>query len=932
MNAMSRTAYFARSVTLIVITIAVNIVLGHFVQNTLQWPLFLDSIGTILVGALLGPLAGAATGVATNIVWGEWLGSQSALPYAITAAFIGWAAGYAVSRGAFERLWTVILSGLLVGVGAALISAPITAYVFGGITGAGTDYLNAYLATTSSNVLQAATIQGFISDPVDKIISFLIAWFAWKSLRSYFQPPSRRGTRPFESLEGYSVALAISLLAVLLSFVFLPAFGGSIFSIFYLAVLISAWRGGLGPALFTMVVGAFANIFLLISPYYDAGVSLEDWLRVGIFVIVSLAIAVIANQLEKSKRALQRALQAERESRARIRAVTDGVNEALVLVSSEQRVLDINRRFVELFGVPAERLAGQHLEDTRTLFDQVFAGADELYELTLASSADTERDYTRLVTQNWPQVRELQLYTTPIRDDKGYLGRLFVFRDVTHEREVDRMKTEFVSLVSHELRTPLTSIKGFTEMVLDGDAGEINEEVEEFLGIVYNNAERLVALVNDLLDISRIESGRIQLKLEPVDLNEIVQAVSATMQQKITEKEQTLSVDIAPGAAQVLGDKDKLVQVLTNYVSNAYKYTQAGGDIRIDISKQDDFAHIAVIDNGFGISPEDQKQLFTRFYRVDNSMTREVGGTGLGLSIVKQIIELQGGEVGVESAPGEGSTFSFTVPLASTAVAEVPPEGVAPTVEQSHEPPSGSILVVEDDIDISRLIAHHLQQAGYQVHTAHTAEDALVYLEQSLPDLITLDIDLPGMAGDAFAARLKSDPATQDIPILVLSVLYDDPASVQFGAYALPKPIEQEELLATVGEMLQGSSKGPVLVIDDDADVRKLLKSALEKRGFVVEMAGDGETGLAQVAEQRPGLILLDMIMPGTDGFAVLRALKEDPTTAAIPVIAMTGSPDLKTTARARVLALGASDFIAKPFDMNMLVEEIKIFINTPEV
>jgi signal transduction histidine kinase len=238
-----------------------------------------------------------------------------------------------------------------------------------------------------------------------------------------------------------------------------------------------------------------------------------------------------------------------------------------------------------------------------------------------------------------------------------------VFRDVTHEREVDRMKTEFVSLASHELRTPLTAIKGFTEMVLDGDAGEINEEVAEYLGIVHSNAERLVALVNDLLDLSRIESGRIQLKSEPVDLSEVVKTVVVTMQPKVQEKGQSLAVSVDPAAVSVVGDKDKLIQVLTNYISNAHKYTQEEGAIRLDVTQQGSFVHVAVADNGHGIAPEDQARLFTRFYRVDNAMTKEVGGTGLGLSIVKQLIELQGGQVGVQSALGAGSTFWFTAPL-----------------------------------------------------------------------------------------------------------------------------------------------------------------------------------------------------------------------------------------------------------------------------
>ena len=445
------TPHLIRSVLLVIAAIIGNIALGHLAQFVLQWPLYLDSISTILVGALLGPLAGAATGALSNIIWYVWLGDQSILHYTITAAFIGWAAGFAVSRGGFDRFGRVALSGLLVGIGAALISAPITAYVFGNITGSGTDYLTRYLSTTGANLLQAATIQEFISDPVDKIISFVLAWLLWMPLRRFFLPPSERGTRLFESLQGYSLAVAISLLSLLISFIFLPAFERGTFAIFYVAVLISAWRGGFGPALVTTAVGAFANILFLVSPYYNVSITAQYWLRVAVFVFVSVLIALIAYQLEMSKRDLERSLKMERESRARIRAITDGVNEALVLVSPSGYVMDANQHFVDMFGVPLERFIGQNLQDTRTLFDQIFQDAGELYEMTLTSITDTSQKHSRLVTQNWPQKRELQLYSTPVDDDGGFLGRLFVFRDVTHEREVDRMKTEFVSLVSHEL-------------------------------------------------------------------------------------------------------------------------------------------------------------------------------------------------------------------------------------------------------------------------------------------------------------------------------------------------------------------------------------------------------------------------------------------------------------------------------------------------
>jgi PAS domain S-box-containing protein len=927
-NDKSRITYLGRSIILVLAAIILNIALGHWVRFTMEWPLYLDSIGTILVGALLGPLPGAATGAISNVIWYGLSGDIAVLPYAIVAAFIGWAAGFAASYKAFERFPTAVLAGLLVGFGAAILAAPITAYVFGGATGGGGDYLTSYLAAAGANLLQAATIQGFLSDPLDKMISFAIAWVGWRLLHPYYQPLTRSTIRIFESLQGYSLAVLVNLLALLLCLVFLPAFGRDIFSVFFIAVLLVAYRSGLGPALLTVSIGALAQLLLLQSPYYKVGVTAQDWLRVVIFVIVSVAIAVIADQLDKSRRDLQRSLQAERESQARIRAITDSVNEALIFISLDRYILAANKRFQELFGVPVEQITGQRLEDSGTLFDQVFSEARELYELFLASSANTTQDYDRFVVQNWPQARELQLYSTPVRDEQGFLGRLFVFRDVTHEREVDRMKTEFVSLVSHELRTPLTSIKGYTELVLDGDAGEINEEAQEYLGIVFNNAERLVALVNDLLDLSRIESGRIQIKSEPVDLNDIVQIVVVSLQQKIKEKGQSLAVDIDPQATQVVGDRDKLVQALTNYVSNAYKYTPAGGDIRLVVSKQGNFARTSVRDTGYGISSEDQARLFTRFYRVDNSMTREIGGTGLGLSIVKQLIELQGGEIFVESALGKGSTFSFTVPL-SAEVIQSPAEIPAPTSLLPAGMPAASILVVEDDPDNARLIAHHLEKAGYQAQIAHSAEEALGSLEHDLPDLITLDINLPGMQGDELARRLQADPLTCDIPMLILSVQADNSREMQFDGLALSKPINQEELLTTVAEMLQAGPQESVLVIDDDADVRQLLKTALENQGTSVEAVGDGETGLAWAGNHHPGLILLDMNLPGSDGFTILRSLKESQATKDIPVIAMTGSPDLKTTARARVLSLGAADFIVKPFDLNMLVTEIRLFLST---
>lgn len=966
MQGVTQPRRWTRSAVVIVAAIALNIGLGYLVQQVLLLPLYMDSVGTVIVGALLGPLAGALTGAASNLLWGLALDHREIMPYAITAAFIGWAAAFSAQNGAFTRWYKAIGAGILTGIASAIISAPITAYVFGGITEAGTDYVVSLIQQSGANVLQAATVQGFISDPVDKAVAFFVAWAALLVLRRYFPaPPARRGWQ----IRGYSAAVLLSLVSVAIALLFEPAIGASGVFIFYLAVLLAALAGGLGPGLLTMAVGAITGVLLLTTSGSEEGTDYLVWLQLGLYVLVATAIAVIIDQREKGKRELEKALVAERESQARIRAVANNVNEALLLVAPNQQVLDANQRFHEMFGVSLDRVVGRRLSQCLPLLEPVFASPGTLTDSIASRVGDGDGSFKEIVTQRWPRARELELVSTAVRTDDGLLGRLFLFRDVTHEREVDRMKTEFVSLVSHELRTPLTSIKGFTEMVLDGDAGEINEEVTEYLGIVHSNAERLVSLVNDLLDISRIESGRIQLKRAPVDLTRVAATVTATMQHLILAKAQTYTVEIEPAAAWVLGDNDKIIQVLTNYVSNAYKYSPQGADIRVAVSREGTHARIAVADTGMGIAPEDQARLFTRFYRVDNSMTREIGGTGLGLSIVKAIVELQGGWVGVESEVGKGSTFYFTVPITEPPLIQegagaTPATGATPAVtEERAETPSAprtfpdaaateqapiehlpaalpaalpaeaTILVVEDDPDISRLVSTQLEKAGYDVVTAFSAEEALRLVRSMTPDLITLDLQLPGMDGYDFAGLLAEHPATRHIPILVLSVSGDDASAFHFAAHALSKPYDEDELLEAVADRIETVSGNRILVIEDDENIARLLADVLGQHGFTTLHAADGESGLVLAQNDGVGLILLDLRLPGIDGFMVLQSLKQQPSTAAIPVIAMTGSHATMVGARARVLSLGAVDFLVKPFDLDTLVQEVRILTHagTPQ-
>jgi CheY-like chemotaxis protein len=415
--------------------------------------------------------------------------------------------------------------------------------------------------------------------------------------------------------------------------------------------------------------------------------------------------------------------------------------------------------------------------------------------------------------------------------------------------------------------------------------------------------------------------------MQPVRVDDLIQVVTLTLGPQVREKSQTLAVKLEPDLPPILGDRDRLLQLLTNLVSNAYKYTLPGGDIGIEARQDDGWLDVSVSDTGVGISPEDQEKLFTRFFRVDSSLTSEIGGTGLGLTIVKSIAELHSGSVSLVSELGKGSTFTVRLPVA---------EGLEePGLPPGHEdrpatpaPQGHRILVVEDDPDVARLIRRYLERAGYLVETVLSAEEALQHIEQQCPDLITLDINLPGMDGFELAERLAARPDTREIPILVVSIVHDGAREVSFGLVgALPKPIDQQQLVSTIGEALGDSQKGQVLVVDDDPGVRKLLGVALEKQGFEVLEAEDGASALELAQQKRPGLVLLDLGLPKIDGSDVLQQLKENPDTAELPVVVISGSESLKGGARARVLALGAADFLTKPFDLDELISEVRILI-----
>lgn len=427
----------------------------------------------------------------------------------------------------------------------------------------------------------------------------------------------------------------------------------------------------------------FANNPLVIGePYirFYAGCPLYDLngYALGSFCIIDSIPHLMSEQDQQALRDLgtwveheintariSQAFIAQCESEARMRAIMESTSDALLLMSPDNYYLTVNQRFCDFFGISREDVLGKTTSITHTAaaLKRIFPHTEQIKNLILDTVADNHQQFTTFVQQEWPVSRELELFSTAVYNNKNeHLGRLFMFRDVTREREIDRMKTEFASHVSHELRSPLTAIKGYIDLFVQGDAGELTPLQEHLLGIVQNNTDRLISLINDLLDLSRIEGGHLEVRRTLIELPSIIHNIVELLQPQFTAKQQTLTVQQQEPLAPILADAPRLTQVLTNILCNAHNYTPEGGSISITTHANEQYVSIDVQDNGIGLSRDEQANIFTKFYRAKNGVTAFTSGTGLGLTISRSIIEAHHGKIAVSSTPGVGSTFSVMLP------------------------------------------------------------------------------------------------------------------------------------------------------------------------------------------------------------------------------------------------------------------------------
>lgn len=455
-------------------------------------------------------------------------------------------------------------------------------------------------------------------------------------------------------------------------------------------------------------------------------------------------------------------------------------------------------------------------------------------------------------------------------------------------QELDRLKSQFLANMSHELRTPLNSIIGFSEVLIDGLVGEVPPEQRECLENIRSSGQHLLALINDILDLSKIEAGRMELKPTTFDVAELLAEVQATVIPLIEKKSQVLTVEQPDGLPPLTADRFRIKQVLLNLLSNAYKFTPVGGHITLSCRLADQAMMLfSVADTGIGIKPEDQGIIFKEFRQADGSLAREMTGTGLGLAISKRLVEMHGGCIWVESEYGHGATFSFMLPLAGPPAAE--PETAGETALSSD---GKIVLVVEDDRQFSDLLAFYLRQEGYTPIQHFNGMGVLGQARELKPALITLDIMLPDLDGWDILRALKSDPQTKDIPVLIISVLEDGELALSLGAVDyLVKPVGRDDLQALLNRLATPESLArefKVLLIDDDPDIVPLLREMLRAESCTLLSAHDGEEGLRLARSEHPDVILLDLIMPGMSGFEVLEKLRAEAETANIPVIVLT--------------------------------------------
>jgi PAS domain S-box-containing protein len=636
------------------------------------------------------------------------------------------------------------------------------------------------------------------------------------------------------------------------------------------------------------------------------------------------------------------------EQRARLDAILQNIADGLVVTDPDGRIVLTNAVFEQIVDVSSGMLQGVQLQEAfpdRGLIDIVYQ-----------AQANVGQPFSGEVTATTGEVYKAS--ACAMTQGSVVAGVTTVLRDVTHEVRVDRMKTDFISIVSHELRTPLTSVLGFAKLIHrnfesavvpkiaddDRHGQRAAERIKRNLEIIESESQRLTRLINNVLDIAKMEAGKIDWHMADMRIQDAVDSAVAATSSLAADKPIQIHAEIEPELPTVTADLDRIIQVVNNLLSNAIKFTDKGQvvvrawqlDPGQDIPPQGTRAPdmptglpasipmlvVSVTDTGTGIRPEDLSQVFERFRQVDDPETYRPRGTGLGLPICREIVEHHRGRIWVESTPGQGSRFVFTLPLqrAEQGTERAPsaeryPHAQAVEIESEilshlqegdvreiHERVSTSlpqglagkqtILVVDDDPSIRLLLRQELTDAGYQVIEASGGLAAVELARSRQPDLILLDVMMPGLSGFDVTSVLKSDERTKHIPILILSIIEDREKGLRLGADEyLTKPVHAERLLDAISALLQVSAtERRALVVDQDESAVQAITYVLRERGFEVTAAYDPRGAIQKAIEVRPDLVILDAMLSQLNDYQIIKALNYKHLSHRVDILVLAGS------------------------------------------
>ncbi|MBA3889705.1 MAG: PAS domain S-box protein [Gemmatimonadaceae bacterium] len=663
-------------------------------------------------------------------------------------------------------------------------------------------------------------------------------------------------------------------------------------------------------------------------------------------------------QVEEERMRLDQRL---RDQHFYTRSLLESNIDAVVTTDPRGIVTDVNKQMEALTGCTRDELIGAPFKSyftdpacAETGINRVLAeGTVTNYELTARARDGTLTVVSYNATTFHDRDRRLQGVFASARDmtEVKTIERALQQKNAELE-DASRMKSEFLANMSHELRTPLNAIIGFSEVLGDGLLGNMTPKQHRFIDDIFKSGKHLLSLINDILDLSKVEAGKMLLDLESVELAPLLTNSLTIVKGQAAARHIRLAMDLGDDLSTASVDARKLKQIVYNLLSNAVKFTADGGDValrahrvaRADVglpsgtwagrtfpladSKHTAFLRIRVTDSGIGMTPLGLEELFKPFSQVDSGLGRQFDGTGLGLAMVKLLTDLHGGVVAVASEVGAGSCFTVWIPMPTQLDPEVRALLPGDPALPEHAPGSRTALVVESNYRSAELIRLQLEAEGFAVLHASGAEEALTIAARESVSLITLDIMMPDVDGWLFLQQLKADPALRPIPVVIISILADRTRGIALGAAAvMQSPVSRQELYDTLTELGLSSVSGDemirVLIADDDPEAVELVALRVRSMASEVFRAYGGQAAIDIAKRELPDLIVLDLMMPDVDGFEVVEALNQDPATASIPVVIVTAST-ISAEQRQRLTGVVTTVMGKAGFDGSRFISEVR--------